>query len=588
MKKVKGISDGITLIALVITIIVLLILAGISISVLTGSGLFEKASYATEEYEKEQLKEELKLAILDIQLSKMENGKEMTREDLLELKDIGVQIETTESPTEIEYGDYVFEIDDEYNVKVIEKLIGEKPNVIIKRLTEETEEKVLIVKVQIIATTTDGEIKLIESLNGAILDEENSDESKKEEKIFILPENGEYIFRVTGTNGRKTKTSIVVDDIAIGGDSVLKAISRIDTAGEQVVTISGKNNENLEEVDYSLNVIIHKGDLILDGETEVEGATLLNNVYEFGNEKDVAQDSSSQAQNTVVLKVEGNLTIEDNVTLTSVKSNSGYGGPKGMIIYCTGTLTNNGNISMTARGAKAQGQNIYLWGNKDGSYEFVPANGAAAGASVIANSGANSGNGGVSGTERMTGGGGSGASFKWIGSATWSGTGSIGTSYSGGTGGGAACEGIGGQSGINDGGKGGNGSNKGSTGQCTVGAGGGAGNPGGTSYSSYSSHGANGTGGLLVIYSDKFINEGTISSNGSAGGSAYRTGGGGSGGGSINIFYKTSIIGTSSSIVANGGSAGRGTRNGESANGGAGGRGCVTKGNIKYGTFEEE
>ena len=40
-------NRGITLIALVITIIILLILAGISISALTGSGLFSKAQEAT-------------------------------------------------------------------------------------------------------------------------------------------------------------------------------------------------------------------------------------------------------------------------------------------------------------------------------------------------------------------------------------------------------------------------------------------------------------------------------------------------------------------------------------------------------------
>ena len=39
-------NKGITIIALVITIVILLILAGISISVLTNTGLFEKAKYA--------------------------------------------------------------------------------------------------------------------------------------------------------------------------------------------------------------------------------------------------------------------------------------------------------------------------------------------------------------------------------------------------------------------------------------------------------------------------------------------------------------------------------------------------------------
>lgn len=50
---------GITLIALVITIIVLLILAGITISMLTGeNGILNKASKAKEEHLIEQYKEE--------------------------------------------------------------------------------------------------------------------------------------------------------------------------------------------------------------------------------------------------------------------------------------------------------------------------------------------------------------------------------------------------------------------------------------------------------------------------------------------------------------------------------------------------
>ena len=43
MKKHLGKEQGITLIALVITIIILLILAGISISALTNQGLFKNS-----------------------------------------------------------------------------------------------------------------------------------------------------------------------------------------------------------------------------------------------------------------------------------------------------------------------------------------------------------------------------------------------------------------------------------------------------------------------------------------------------------------------------------------------------------------
>ena len=50
-------SKGITLVALVITIIILLILAGISIAQLTGNGLFENAKLAKEKSKNAQQKE---------------------------------------------------------------------------------------------------------------------------------------------------------------------------------------------------------------------------------------------------------------------------------------------------------------------------------------------------------------------------------------------------------------------------------------------------------------------------------------------------------------------------------------------------
>ena len=53
MKKLKQ-NKGITLVALVITIIILLILAGISIAALTNTGLFDKAKKAKIEIENAQ------------------------------------------------------------------------------------------------------------------------------------------------------------------------------------------------------------------------------------------------------------------------------------------------------------------------------------------------------------------------------------------------------------------------------------------------------------------------------------------------------------------------------------------------------
>ena len=70
-KKKNLQQEGITLIALVVTIVILLILAGVTIATVTGNnGLFSKAKQATVEYEKEALKEEMRLAILDKELEK--------------------------------------------------------------------------------------------------------------------------------------------------------------------------------------------------------------------------------------------------------------------------------------------------------------------------------------------------------------------------------------------------------------------------------------------------------------------------------------------------------------------------------------
>lgn len=81
-KKIRK-QEGITLVALVITIIILLILAGISIQALTGTGLFEKTNQAKERTIKAQLKEEIEMAIHEIQMEEIPEGRNV---DLNSLK----------------------------------------------------------------------------------------------------------------------------------------------------------------------------------------------------------------------------------------------------------------------------------------------------------------------------------------------------------------------------------------------------------------------------------------------------------------------------------------------------------------------
>ena len=61
-EKIKK-TQGITLIALIITIVVLLILAGISIQAITGTGLFKKTKQATQESKYANAAEKVALAV---------------------------------------------------------------------------------------------------------------------------------------------------------------------------------------------------------------------------------------------------------------------------------------------------------------------------------------------------------------------------------------------------------------------------------------------------------------------------------------------------------------------------------------------
>lgn len=78
MKKIKKTKEagGITLVALVVTIIILLILAGIGISVLTQTGLFDKAKQAKEITDNKYEEENTTLAEYNNKINEVFNTRE--------------------------------------------------------------------------------------------------------------------------------------------------------------------------------------------------------------------------------------------------------------------------------------------------------------------------------------------------------------------------------------------------------------------------------------------------------------------------------------------------------------------------------
>ena len=125
MLKSKMNNKGITLIALIITIILLLILAGVTISTLTGdNGLLTEAGKAKKQSQEAQEREQLRLAILAIQME--EATKTLTEEQKRQMLEQELQKYNPESTVTISdgalvvnYGDEKYEVNQSYEVSKI-------------------------------------------------------------------------------------------------------------------------------------------------------------------------------------------------------------------------------------------------------------------------------------------------------------------------------------------------------------------------------------------------------------------------------------------------------------------------------------
>lgn len=298
---------------------------------------------------------------------------------------------------------------------------------------------------------------------------------------------------------------------------------------------------------------------------------------------------SSLDGNTIIKYLKG-LTINAGCTLTTSQR------CKGLVLFVKGDCIINGTLSMTARGAKAVGDNLAIdYQNAEflvnpanlPNYEYTVASEGGAGGAITGgyysdatnyNFGANPG---TSSAVSCGGGGGGGCVIR---KATgYSGAGAKGTSYSGGAGGGGQGRynvtgiGYGGAAGANGGAGGWGSCYTGSGATYKRGAGGGAGNAGGGGCGTYGYAGASGTGGLLVLVVRGNLSigaNGSIISNGSPGGYVHTSyniggGGGGSGGGNIIVLY-SGLYTNNGTIQANGGAGGWG-----SSYGGSGGAGAL-------------
>ena len=200
LKSIKRENSGITLIALVITIIVLLILAGVALATLTGdSGILSNAEKAKEQTTQANVKEKVQLAIMEYKI-----GQYSEQKTLKEFLEAAGATNVTEDGTEGQMDGYNFKIED----GVVTLTKGEyTPPPPTSNLTEE--EKTALIE-NGIAELTPEEIALLPNAT----DLTNNENVKNIKAVLtggvVIPTNFNY---VEGTKDTGVVVSITTNDV---------------------------------------------------------------------------------------------------------------------------------------------------------------------------------------------------------------------------------------------------------------------------------------------------------------------------------------------------------------------------------------
>ena len=201
MNTKKKNARGITLIALVITIIVLLILAGVTINALSGeNGIITKSKEAKIKTEKSRTIEKINLAILTAMTKGDGDIDNATLREELEKEGLTVKTEGNNLPWDVSDGKYIYRINEDYTVEEVEGINLSKKEIKLASGENET----------ITATLTEG-------TTGKITWESSAPDIVKVEngKITALGESGTATItaKVEGTEYQATCTVKIIQKI---------------------------------------------------------------------------------------------------------------------------------------------------------------------------------------------------------------------------------------------------------------------------------------------------------------------------------------------------------------------------------------
>lgn len=206
-QKIIQNQRAITLVALIVTIIILLILAGITINSLTDSELFGKVKEAKEKYSISEAKEKLEMSIMELILDKESKGEHLKREDLPLMNNDEIDVrDTTDFPVEAICGKYKFNIDENFVVTYV----GEASGTIVRcSIDPEGYTNKNSVKILLKINNPQG-IKTVEKPDNDIVTY-NGD--KQVEVNYEVTKNGRYTFKIIDGENKETDKEIVIDKI---------------------------------------------------------------------------------------------------------------------------------------------------------------------------------------------------------------------------------------------------------------------------------------------------------------------------------------------------------------------------------------
>ena len=254
MKKTK--ENAITLVALVITIVILLILAGIAISNLLGEhGLINQAKLGKEKYAISAAKEKLELEITNLQVEQQAKGESLTKEILPKINNDDIDVrDISNFPVEVICGKYKFEVDNNFQVKYI----GEADDTVIKYTTEpDNYTNQNSVKVMLKISNPKG----IKSIEKPGEESEVVESQTKIETDFTVNKNGHYILKVVDAKDKEVTKDIYIDLIdTLAPEKFTPEIQK----NEKSITVIEKGNDAEATEESSKSGIDHYEYYIID------------------------------------------------------------------------------------------------------------------------------------------------------------------------------------------------------------------------------------------------------------------------------------------------------------------------------------